>query len=187
MPLTVDRIRMRHAEGFYCASECAPAVAFLLMNDRRLWDENAALRASLASAVGAHEESTRRVIALEDDNVSLFQQLADAELKRLREDREIVLVGGDVTSYQAEPCPTCAALRAEVAALQGQVCRARDRDGLAKHVHDVAIAVDIYAEGESVALLVANAAIEFIGSSSPCPHEEEAKRLREAKGGSDEH
>ncbi|MFA6159369.1 MAG: hypothetical protein WC763_07125 [Candidatus Paceibacterota bacterium] len=32
---------------------------------------------------------------------------ADAELKRLRESSKIVLMAGDVTTYAAEPCPSC--------------------------------------------------------------------------------
>ena len=82
-------------------------------------------------------------------------------------------------SYVPPPCPSCASLRAELAAKDAALCRARDRDGMAAHIHKVAVDVDIYAEGESVALLVANAAIDFIGTTGPCPHESRVKELEE--------
>jgi hypothetical protein len=40
-------------------------------------------------------------------NTAKKYDAADAELKRLRESSEIVLIGGNVTTYAAEPCPSC--------------------------------------------------------------------------------
>ena len=81
MTITVDDIRMRHAEGFYCANECAPAIAFLLMNDRRLWDENAVLRARIAVlekvAEAAHKHRVTVMLSIHDASDVLSRKEMD--------------------------------------------------------------------------------------------------------------